>query len=103
MLIQFSSSATGDVLMFSDIAKKLLRLMGQSGNIPGGIAPDKIASALQQLQDAVTEQPAEADSDPDAEKDNEPQVGLATRAWPLIEMLKAAEREQVGIIWEKKG
>ncbi len=103
MLVIFSSTATGDVMMFGDIARRLLRLMGQTGNIPGGITAEHIPAALQRLHEALEETTEEADKAPDEDdKDRAPRVGLAVRAYPLIEMLKAAVAEDTSVMWRQK-
>lgn len=99
MLVIFSSTVTGDVMMFGDIAKKLLRLMGQTGNIPGGITAEHIPAALQQLKQAVG---AEPNPESSYDEGDAPAVGLAVRAFPLIEMLTTAEKEGASVAWIQK-
>ena len=83
-------------MMFGDVARRVLKLMGQSGNIPGGVSAENIAGALEQLQKAVTleGEPPEA-----GEEGEQAKVGMAARAYPIIEMLKAAAREETSIMW----
>ena len=103
MLVIFSSTASGDVMMFENIARQLLRLMGQTGNIPGGIAPENVPEALQRLQDALKEDPPPSNPGNDEDNDEKaPPVGMAVRAYPLIEMLKRAAKEEAGIKWVGK-
>ena len=107
MLVRFRSRASGNITMFGDVAVKLLKLMGRSGNVPGAIMPEDIPAALQQLKTALSEYGAEApqdvneDQDEPAEFIDEP-VSLPTRAIPLIELLEGSLAEDVGVMWEEQ-
>ena len=107
MLVRFRSRASGNITMFGDVAVKLLKLMGRSGNVPGAIMPEDIPAALQQLKTALSEYGAEApqdvneDQDKPAEFIDEP-VSLPTRAIPLIELLEGSLAEDVGVMWEEQ-
>ena len=102
MLVTFRSKNHGDFTMFGDIAKKLFGMMGHSGTIPGAIAADDIPEALERLQAAIAAMsPAEPSPD-DFEGDPiERPVGIAQRAFPLIEMLEAAAEEGNPVMWDK--
>ncbi|NIQ11695.1 MAG: DUF1840 domain-containing protein, partial [Gammaproteobacteria bacterium] len=63
MLVVFSSKAHGDVMMFGDVAKRLLKMMGMTGNIPGAVNGEDVAKALATLEEAVN-----ADRDAAAEQ-----------------------------------
>ena len=102
MLIRFDSKA-GTITMFGDVAVKLLRMMGQSGSIPGAILAQDIPPALERLRQA-----ASGESAPAAEKkseDEEPKVGMRQRAFPLIELLEHAAQQGADVVWdtEKRG
>lgn len=102
MLVRFETTASGSITMFGDVAVKLLKLMGRRGTIPGAIAHDEIAEALRQLRAGIAaEEPAES-GQPVGDGENEGEerpVRLSARAFPLIEMLQAAEAEQVAVMW----
>ena len=91
--------------MFSDIAVKLLNLMGRSGKVPGAIMPENIPEALGHLKTAL----AAADTVPDVTEASQEEevefidepVSLRNRAFPLIELLEAAVAEDVSVIWEE--
>lgn len=99
MLVTFSSPAYANITMFGDIAIQLLKLMGQSGQVPGALLAEDIAPALQQLQSAIDagyelETPSsEADED-------EPVISISHRALPLIDLLKAADKQQCNVMWD---
>jgi hypothetical protein len=50
MLVTFKTDAHADIIMFGDVAQTLLKLMGQSGRIPGALLAADIPQALARLQ-----------------------------------------------------
>ena len=105
MLVVFSSSAYGDITMFGDIAKRLLKMMGHSGTIPSALNAEDVPAALERLKQAIekVQQDSSADEPADNDDDDEEiRVELATRAWPLIEMLTSAAEENCNVMWNKK-
>ncbi len=107
VLVTFRTKAYANITMFGDVAVRLLRLMGHTGTVPSAIRPEDIPDALQRLKagiaaaeaaTAVPEEPSEARRESgDAE---EPRVSLKQRAFPLIQLLEAAERENVPVMWD---
>ena len=95
-MIRFTSPAGASVSMFEKDAKALIRMMGHSGTIPSAIRADDVASALQQLEAAL-----QALTQPDAASEaEEKSVGVNVRAYPLLELLKAALAKQKNVMWE---
>ena len=101
MLVRFRSDA-GDMVMFGDVAATLLKMMGQTGSIPGAILAADIPAALARLQDAVHAQ-RDAQSARRTNDDSEPPVSLRQRAFPLIELLQRAIARNADVIWEEEG
>lgn len=115
-MIRFESKAGASVSMFDQDAKKMLQLMGHSGSIPGAIDPEQTAAALQQLQDAViadtrqhelgdelikSNSPVEAAVNTENQPhEHEPAVSISTRAYPLIQLLEAAQEKQENVMWD---
>jgi hypothetical protein len=100
MLVRFDSKV-GTITMFGDVAKKLLRLMGQTGAMPGAILAQDIPTALERLRHGVsgqTEKSAARTKDEDAELP----VNMRQRAFPLIELLERAAKENADVIWEEE-
>ena len=104
MLITFKSKAAADVPMYAEHAKMLLALVGKSlepESAPRGIitAAD-VPAALAKLKSAVD---ASRRNDRDAARDEEPgqplPVGLSQRAYPLVDMLERAAKDQRDIVW----
>lgn len=107
MLVTFRTEAYADITMFGDVATELLKMMGHSGTVPSAMLPEDIPGALERLEAALAEreleaeEPAAQDEDEDDEEESdEPRVSLRNRAFPLIELLRAAQREQASVTWE---
>ncbi len=102
MLITFSSPVYSDITMFGDVAMRLIKMMGHSGTVPSAIGEEDVPRALKRLEAAIQEveqSPAPDDESKEGE-DDEPVVSLSVRAWPLIEMLKAAAKAKSYIMWD---
>ena len=101
MPITFSCDFFENILMFEDVAKKLLILMGHTPTVPGAILANDIPNALSHLEAGIkharlnTSLSAKQD-----DEDKEPEVSLAHRAIPLINMLKAAMKHHCNVTWE---
>jgi len=82
--------------MFGDVAVKLLKMMQQSGQVPGAIVADDVADALASLNEQlekVEPEPVNADNE-------EPGISLSTRAQPLVKLLEASIESGADVIWE---
>jgi hypothetical protein len=105
MLIIFKSKASGDVIMFGDVGKQLLSVMGKSPEPKGIITPEQLPDAIQRLQDAIARskaQPAdttEADDTPKAADGERVFVSLAVRAVPLLQLLERSLKAKTPVIW----
>ncbi|MDY0071653.1 MAG: DUF1840 domain-containing protein [Thauera sp.] len=111
MLYTFSSAASADVLMFEAPAKHLIKLMGKdSADRQGIVTVVQLPAAVQGLQAAIEEERArlaernqEADEAADREAGRtgmQAPVNLAQRAWPLLDMLQTALKEEVVVTWK---
>ncbi|MCW8907897.1 MAG: DUF1840 domain-containing protein [Sedimenticola sp.] len=101
MLVTFSCPAYADITLFGDIAVRLLKMMGHSGTVPSALLADEIHDHRVTLEAAIKAE-AESTATTRAEQrgeDEEPAVSLSHRALPLIELLKAAERDKCDVIW----
>ena len=110
MLFTFKAAAAADVIMFGDIAKKLVTILGKDPTDAKGIVTvEQLPDAIARLRKAIDEDKARQaqqtqDEDEDAEPDPERSgmaapVGLAQRAWPLLEMLELSQKEGVPVVW----
>ncbi|AJR05972.1 DUF1840 domain-containing protein [Photobacterium gaetbulicola] len=110
MLVTFKCKVHGNVVMFGDVAKQMLRFMGHCENIPGALDPQDIDDALCRLTSEINKlhqlelKAADEDAgdvDDVAELDMEPVISLHTRATPLIEMLQAAKKADCHVMWQE--
>jgi len=103
MLVTFKTSAHADIIMFGDIAKQLLKMMGHSGTIPSAMVADEVPAALDRLRHAVDAERADEAQKPrdNAEQADNQSVSLKYRALPLIELLSAAVRKHCDVMWDK--
>jgi hypothetical protein len=103
MLVQFDSDV-GGLTMLGDTAVQLLRLMGHSGTVPSAILSRDIPAALDKLERALAQSSA-AESPGDgsqADREGEPRVSLRQRAFPLIQLLKAAAKQGCDLTWDRR-
>jgi Domain of unknown function (DUF1840) len=105
MVVTFRSKASADVVMFGDVAIRLIKLMGHSGTVPGAILAEEVDGALINLKQAIEVEkaaPAGNEASQISEDDSDPpQVSLANRAWPLIELLTAAAAAKCNVMWDQ--
>jgi len=112
MLITFTSKAAAEVLMYKDHAKRILDLLHKDterGVITAAEAPHAVAI----LENEIAESRRHAASE-DVERDihahhNEDRddsdheamqvVSFSTRAYPLLEMLRAAKEGGHDVLW----
>lgn len=103
MLVTFTTEAYADITMFGDVAVSLLKMMGHSGTVPGGIRAEDIPAALEHLKKALAEEAAREQQLPEVNKqdddEEEPVVSISTRALPLIDLLVAASKAGKNVMW----
>jgi hypothetical protein len=98
MLIRFHSKVGGFTIQ-GDIATVLLRLMGMSGDVPGAVLAKDVPQALERLKQGI---PAARPSDQGSRSDEkEAEMSLATRAFPLVQLLESAAKRNCDVVWEE--
>jgi hypothetical protein len=104
MLVTFKSKAAADVPMYAEHAKMLLSVIGKT--LEPESAPRGIITAAQAPAALATLKAAADASRRTAQqggRDDEPgqpiAVGLAQRAFPLIDMLERAVEERRDVVW----
>ncbi|EJB8503138.1 DUF1840 domain-containing protein [Vibrio parahaemolyticus] len=108
MLITFRCRSYANVTMFGDIALEMIKMMGHSGTVPGSIPAQDVPDALSKLTSALSaknaaEENLPTDVDVDEEEEQvEPAVSLGRRAFPLIELLKSAIKEECEVMWDNQ-
>jgi len=112
MLVTFTTTTYSDITMFGSAAVALLKLMGQSGKVPGAIMADEVPQALSSLREGLEKLTEEQKSSTDAgepatradstgfdEDEQETVIGLDKRAGPLISLLEAAIEAKDNVLW----
>lgn len=104
--IRFSSKAGANVTMDERIALELIRMMGHSGAVPGAILGDKLNPALTALRQRLASAAAEQDEtraagSDDDDDDDAQHVALSTRAFPLLQLMEAADKRHQDLMWER--
>lgn len=101
MLVTFRTNAWANITMFGDVAVALLKMMGHSGTVPSALLARDIPAALARLKQQLASRGEEAYAGtPSSDDDAEKPVGLALRAYPLIEMLSAAAAQDADVMWQ---
>jgi hypothetical protein len=108
MLVTFSSKAGADILMLAQHAKPLLTIIGKTDDKDllqrGVFMPEQLEEAIMRLEQAIAAEPRqnlEDDQDSDSPKDALTMpVGLRQRSFPLLDLLKRAQTQQVPVMWE---
>lgn len=108
MLVTFHSKAAAQITYFGDIAATLLKLMGQSGTLPGALLTADVPAAIIRLQQelaasAPLQQGGHSDQPDATDRDAALPLQLQLRAYPLLQMLSAAARQGHAVTWEKGG
>ncbi|HQR05083.1 MAG: DUF1840 domain-containing protein [Proteobacteria bacterium] len=108
MIITFRSAAAGDVIMFGDVARRLMELMGKSPDDQGIVTVEQLPAAIATLRTAVEDDrrrwSAMAEDDRPASESvpgggTRPFVSLTQRAAPLLELLEWAEKKKKPVTW----
>jgi len=103
MLVVFRSKAAADILMLSAHARQVLQAAGKVGEeaLPerGVFTPEQLPAAIAALEHAskISADPVEPD---EADPKRPPEPGLRQRAWPLLDMLRKAQRKGQSVMWE---
>lgn len=117
-IVIFKSKASGDVIMFAEVAMQMMQLMGKEVTAQGIVTAEQLPEAIAGLRAAVDadraqhqallQAEAETDADPDAAPDAKASppaaagpsgVSLTQRAIPLLELLERSQKKQVPVLW----
>ncbi len=106
-MITFKSAATADMIMFGDVATRLLELMGKEATEKGIITPEQLPDAIARLEAVmVSERERHRDqvlasgvSETGGNDNEQPGVSLTHRALPLLEMLQVSLKENQPVVW----
>ena len=95
MLVTFTSSSSGDIIMFADIAHRLLEIIGKRGTARGIFTKEQLPEAVQQLRQAVA-----VDKENVSQMDHSPSINLSQRAYSIIEMMELTRKAGGFITWQ---
>ncbi|MCM2307846.1 MAG: DUF1840 domain-containing protein [Sulfuritalea sp.] len=111
MIVTFQSPASGDVIMFGDVAKRMMKIMGKEASDKGIVTVEQLPDAIARLKAAIEEDKRQRaglqDEDlPRTEPDHSgsaqssrPYVTLTQRAVPLLELLEWSLKKKKPVVW----
>ena len=108
MIIEFRSKAAGGFFMTEPVARQVFAALGREFEPKGIFTAEQVPQARQRLQDAIDRARGsdrahqvghESAVQEGAASASDMPVGLSQRAYPLLEMLCAAERKKVPVVW----
>jgi len=112
MLITFTSKAAAEVLMYKEHAKRILDLLHKDANrgvITAAEAPNAVAILEKEIEESRKHTASEeverdvhahhGEAGDDSDHEGAQTVSFATRAYPLLEMLRAASAGGHDVLW----
>jgi hypothetical protein len=106
MLITFKCRAAPDVMMLENLAQYLVGIVGKRLGERGVIMHDELGEAITKLESAISSDKQERaeheghfHEGEEGHEHHEIPVGLAQRAYPFLDMLRAAQTENADIVW----
>jgi hypothetical protein len=106
MLVTFKCHAAPDVMMLENLAQYLVGIIGKQLGKRGVITHDEMGAVISKLEHAIdTDKKERAEheghfhDDEDGHGRHELPIGLAQRAFPFLDMLRAAQRENADVLW----
>ncbi|MCK9388188.1 MAG: DUF1840 domain-containing protein [Sulfuritalea sp.] len=112
MIVTFQSPASGDVIMFGDVAKRMMEIMGKDASDKGIVTVEQLPAAIARLKAAIEEDKQQRaglqeEDLPQTEKvggdgtaqNSRPFVTLAQRAVPLLELLEWSLKKKKPVVW----
>ena len=105
-MITFRSDAAADIMMFDDVARRMMEIMGREFSTRGIITAEQLPEAIARLKAAIAEDRARHAGEYDPPETEETPgggqrayVGLAQRAVPLVEMFGYALKAGKPVMW----
>lgn len=98
MLVTFKSSASSDVIMFGDVAVKMMEILGKDPSDKGIITVENLPDAIAKLKAAIgADVQIRGKAISDANGDDP--VSIAQRALPLVELFEWSLKQGVPVVW----
>ena len=100
-MYRFKSKADADLFMTAPVGDQILRIVGKEPGAQGIIERDQLPAAMAALEVAIAGAEANRRAHPGEAEDTDGAiaVGLAQRAWPMLEMMRRSHAEQADIVW----
>jgi hypothetical protein len=110
VIVIFQSPASGDVIMFGDVAQRMMKLMGKEVTDKGIVTVEQLPDVIARLKAAIEEDKRQRAglTDEDLPR-TEPAVGggansrpfvtLTQRAVPLLELLEWSLKKKKPVVW----
>ncbi len=110
-MITFQSEASGDVMMFDEVAHRMMDIIGKEHTQRGVVTVEQMPECIARLRAAIAEDRARARGKPagGAEADEEAEAGvaarvsLAQRALPLLELFERSLVREKPVLWGVAG
>ena len=112
MIVTFRSPASGDVIMFGDVAQRMMKLMGKDVTDKGIVTVEQLPEAIARLKAAIEEDKQQRagmheEDLPETEpvgsggkaSGSRPFVTLTQRAVPLLELLEWSLKKKKPVVW----
>ncbi|MCF8199242.1 MAG: DUF1840 domain-containing protein [Sulfuritalea sp.] len=107
MIVTFQSPASGDVIMFGDVAQRMMKLMGKDVTDKGIVTVEQLPDAIARIKAAIEEdkQQRAGLSEEDLPRtesgggSSRPFVTLTQRAVPLLELLEWSLKKKKPVVW----
>ena len=104
MMVTFRSSAAPDIVMLRDLAQYLLGLVGKGLAVRGVISTEELPAAIARLEQAIRDDAARDSAHEHSTRGLRTELaphagGLAQRAWPLLDMMRAAHAQGRHVMW----
>jgi len=105
MIYRFKSKAGADVIMLQPQGEQILRLLQRDPAEPGLLRGSQLHAAAAALEQAVADDEAafaRLQAEAQAAGETPPRregISLRQRAWPLVELIRHAQRAEVDLVW----
>jgi hypothetical protein len=100
-MITFQSDASGDVMMFDEVAHRMMDIMGKEHTQRGVVTVEQLPECIARLKAAIAEDRARGRAEGDEEEETgvAARVSLAQRALPLLELLERSLQREKPVLW----
>jgi hypothetical protein len=107
-MIVFRSQAAADIMMFDDVARSMMEIMGKEPADRGIVTVEQLPEAVARLKAAIAEDHARHQGEDDEDRPQSEDapggrrrayVALAQRAVPLVQMLEYSLQADKPVMW----